>query len=85
MFLRTDSSFDLLSTIVNSGMSNLSWPPVSKISYRERRSCSVLKPAKDWLRIMPLGPPGEWVPAAMMSGTRDDTPGEKKKAQRSRI
>lgn len=46
-------------------------------THRERRSCSVLNPANDWLRIMPLGPPGEWVPAAMISGTRDDTPGEK--------
>lgn len=26
---------------------------------------------------MPFGPPGEWVPAAMISGTRDDTPGGK--------
>lgn len=45
--------------------------------HRERRSCSVLKPANDWLRIMPFGPPGEWVPVAMISGTRDDTPLEK--------
>lgn len=48
-------------------------------AYRERRSCSVLKPAKDWLRIIPLGPPGEWVPAAMISGMWGDTPGERKK------
>lgn len=47
-------------------------------AYRERRSCSVLKPAKDWLRIIPFGPPGECVPAAMISGTRDDTPVKKK-------
>ena len=46
-------------------------------AYRERRSCSVLKPAKDWLRMIPLGPPGEWVPDAMISGTRDDTPGRR--------
>lgn len=26
---------------------------------------------------MPFGPPGEWVPVAMISGTRDDTPAEK--------
>jgi len=44
------------------------WP------HRERLSCRVLKPANDWLRMMPLGPPGEWVPAAMMSGEREDTP-----------
>ncbi len=44
------------------------WP------HRERLSCRVLKPANDWLLMMPLGPPGEWVPAAMMSGKREDTP-----------
>lgn len=54
-------------------------------AYRERRSCSVLKPAKDWLRIIPLGPPGEWVPAAMISGMRDDTPGEKTDIQISHV
>lgn len=32
---------------------------------------------------MPLGPPGEWVPAAMISGTRDDTPGEEAQRRRS--
>ncbi len=45
-----------------------------KWSHRERLSCRVLKPANDWLLMMPLGPPGEWVPAAMMSGKREDTP-----------
>lgn len=48
---------------------------INQTAYRERRSCNVLKPANDWLRIMPLGPPGECVPDAMISGTRDDTPG----------
>lgn len=28
--------------------------------------------------MIPLGPPGECVPAAMISGTRDDTPKKKK-------
>ena len=37
----------------------------------DRLSCSPLKPAKDWLRMMPLGPPGEkdWDPTSMISGS----------------
>lgn len=33
---------------------------------------------------MPLGPPGEWVPAAMISGTRDDTPEEEEEEDEGR-
>lgn len=34
----------------------------------------MLKPAKDWLLIIPLGPPGECNPTDMMSGNLEDTP-----------
>ena len=42
----------------------------------DRLSCSPLKPAKDWLRMMPLGPPGEndWDPTSMISGSLVGSP-----------
>lgn len=42
----------------------------------DRLSCRPLKPAKDWLRMMPLGPPGEkdWDPTSMISGSLVGSP-----------
>lgn len=42
----------------------------------DRLSCRPLNPAKDWLRMMPLGPPGEqdWAPTSMISGSLAGSP-----------
>lgn len=50
-------------------------------TYLDRLSCSPLKPAKDWLRMMPLGPPGEkdWDPTSMISGSLVGSPIDKGK------
>jgi len=47
----------------------------------ERLSCRPLKPAKDWLLIIPLGPPGEneCDPIDMISGSREDIPEKQRK------
>lgn len=43
----------------------------------DRLSWRPLKPAKDWLLIIPLGPPGEneWDPTDMISGDREGISG----------
>jgi len=48
----------------------------------DRLSCSPLKPAKDWLRMMPLGPPGEkdWDPTSMISGSLVGSPVDRGKS-----
>lgn len=45
----------------------------------DRLSCRPLNPAKDWLLMIPLGPPGEkdWDPTNMISGSLAGSPESK--------